>query len=129
MPVIAYIDFAINGIYFLDILVSFRTTYYNNDGEEIYDPLMIAINYFKTLFVFDVLVCIPFNYFIWTDTDIMKIVSILKITRFPRLMKMINRLEMRDDSKAIIGILVMTVYLFVYIHIVTCLWYYLISID
>jgi potassium voltage-gated channel Eag-related subfamily H protein 5 len=129
MPVIAYIDFAINGIYFLDILVSFRTTYYNNDGEEIYDPLMIAINYFKTLFVFDVLVCIPFNYFIWTDTDIMKIVSILKITRFPRLMKMINRLEMRDDSKAIFGILVMTIYLFVYIHIVTCLWYYLISID
>lgn len=59
----------------------------------------------------------------------MKIVSILKITRFPRLMKMINRLEMRDDSLAVFGILVMTIYLFVYIHIVTCLWYYLIDIE
>jgi hypothetical protein len=59
----------------------------------------------------------------------MKVLGILKISRIPRLSDIINRLDMRDDKKAYFGILVMTIYLFVYVHCTTCLFYYLISLD
>lgn len=82
-----------------------------------------------TFFLFDVVVCIPWQEFIILDTDIMKVLGILKITRIPRLSDIINRLDMRDDVKAYFGILVMTIYLFVYVHCTTCLFFYLMSLD
>jgi|LauGreDrversion4_2_1035121.scaffolds.fasta_scaffold112305_3 hypothetical protein len=127
MAPIFYLDLIVNFIYLLDFLITLRTTFYNKDGEEVFDPWKIALNYLKTIMIPDILVCIPFQLFI--ASPLIKVIQILKVTRIPRLSSIINRLDMRDDQKAIFAILAMTIYLFVYINITTCLWYYLISIE
>ena len=83
----------------------------------------------RTLFIFDVVVCIPWQEFIILETDILKVLGILKITRIPLLSTIINRLDMRDDVKAYFAILVMTIYLFIYVHCATCLFFYIMSLD
>ena len=59
----------------------------------------------------------------------MKIVGILKITRIPTLSKIINRIDFREEMKGYFAILVMTTYLFIYVHCTTCLFFFLMSID
>jgi hypothetical protein len=74
-------------------------------------------------------VCIPWQEVIILETDILKIIGILKITRLPKLAKIINRLDMKDVVKAYFAIFVMAIYLFVYIHVTTCIFFYLMSLD
>ena len=45
----------------LDILISFRTTYDDSDGNEITDGCMIAKNYFFGRFLIDLMSTIPFD--------------------------------------------------------------------
>jgi hypothetical protein len=52
------IDFA----FFVDILVNFRTSFFNPlSGEEIFEPKEIASNYLKTRFIIDILATVPFD--------------------------------------------------------------------
>ena len=45
-PVILYLNYLIDVIFFLDIVLNFRTTYFSGKtGDEIYDPRKIARNY------------------------------------------------------------------------------------
>lgn len=81
----------------MDVAVNFRTTYYNDEGEEVTDFKLIAVDYLTSTFIFDILVCVPWQLFILPNDDIMKVVGILKVTRIPRLSSMINRLDMKDD--------------------------------
>ena len=50
-----------NIFFILDILVQMNTTYYDNDGEEIYSKSRIRTNYIAGLFLVDLLSSIPFD--------------------------------------------------------------------
>lgn len=56
-------DNMIEGIFFIDILLEFRTTYIDEQtGEEIYDPRKIAKTYIKGIvFYIDVMAIVPFD--------------------------------------------------------------------
>ncbi len=55
-------DWITFGFFVLDILVNLRTTYYNDNNEEIIDQKMIAYNYVKSIqFLFDVLSTLPIS--------------------------------------------------------------------
>lgn len=80
------IDQTINIIFLIDILISFRTTYYNKRGEEVFDPKHIAKEYFKSFrFWADFLSCIPFDRMIKTRGDALKTFGVLKLVRISRL--------------------------------------------
>lgn len=80
------IDQIINAFFLIDIVLNFRTTYYNKRGEEIFSPKMIALDYLISIrFAFDVLACIPFDLMIKTSGDALKVVGVLKLIRISRL--------------------------------------------
>lgn len=55
----------IDGLFFIDIIVNFRTTYMNSiTGDEIWSPSMIAKHYIRSIgFWIDFISFIPFDYF------------------------------------------------------------------
>ena len=124
-----YVDYGINAIYAVDLLINFRTSFYNEDGEEVKSTLAIARRYLKSTLLFDIIVCIPWHELIVLNTDVLKILGVFKVTRIAHLSTIINRLDMKDVVKAYFAILIKVVYLVIYVHFTTCLWFYLISSD
>jgi hypothetical protein len=52
----------IDGIFFIDLIFNFRTTYFSvRTGEEIINSKKIAINYLRNSFCIDLLSTIPFD--------------------------------------------------------------------
>ena len=55
------IDWIINGLFFIDILIIFNTVFYNEDFEKIDTRKGIALEYIKGWFIIDFICCIPFD--------------------------------------------------------------------
>jgi len=57
-----YINWIFDSIFFIDIIVNFRTSFTNTmTGDEVTDFKLIAKNYLKLRFWIDVLATIPFD--------------------------------------------------------------------
>lgn len=56
------IDLIIDILFFIDIIITFNTAYYNSYGELITNRKVIALSYLKTYFILDLLTIIPFTY-------------------------------------------------------------------
>lgn len=91
----------------MDILLTFRTTFYNKRGEEVFDSKQIAIDYLTSIrFYFDFLSCIPWDLMVETqaEKDALRITGILKLIRITRIAEILQKVELRDDKKALIQI-------------------------
>jgi hypothetical protein len=53
--------------------------------------------------------------------------GLLKLIRILRLSKIIRNLSVSEELKALFKILQLTLYLFLYIHLVGCLWFYFVD--
>ena len=49
-------------VFFLDILLNFRTTFVNHKGEVVSNSKDITINYIKTWFFLDLVAALPFDF-------------------------------------------------------------------
>ena len=58
-PLMTTMNHIIDFVFFIDILICFRTSYINEKGIEVTNPRDMAWNYMKTYFVFDLLATIP----------------------------------------------------------------------
>eukprot|EP01051_Picozoa_sp_SAG22_P003475 SAG22_NODE_170_length_16713_cov_33.746298_7_plen_679_part_00 len=63
-----WFDLVVDMYFIADMVVSFRTAYYNTKGILKYKPKSIARNYFKGWFAIDLVSCFPFNYVAYLDT-------------------------------------------------------------
>jgi hypothetical protein len=73
-------------VFFLDLIVNFRTTFYNQRGEEVFESKAIAYDYmFSTRFFSDFLACFPWDRVISTRGDAVKAFGIMKLFRVSRL--------------------------------------------
>ena len=60
--VISYVNYVIDVIFFLDIVLNFRTTYFSaKTGDEIFAPEKIARNYLGGKLAIDLLASIPID--------------------------------------------------------------------
>ena len=99
-------DVIINILFIIDIIVQFNTSFYNQEGEEIRDRKEIATRYmFKGMFIFDFLSSIPYDAF---NLDSFKVLKILKITRISRMTKAINKMELKEENKAVSAVQFLT---------------------
>ena len=55
------IDWIINGLFFIDIIIIFNSVLYNEDFEKIDTRKDIALQYIKGWFIIDFICCIPFD--------------------------------------------------------------------
>jgi len=131
-------NYIIDFFFFLDILISFRTVTMNEKGVEIVKSWDIAKNYLKSTFIIDFLATFPFDLILEifkaeavkgkisvSATDkYVEIFGILKLGRILRLSKIIAFLKTTSDVKASLKILKMVLFLVVYLHCYTCLWWF-----
>ena len=102
-PSYATLDLIINFMFFVDIVLGFRTTYFNAFGQEVREPKQIAWNYITGMFVVDFLSSIPYRYvaYIIPFFSTLSVLKILKITRISRFAPFVQKLELDEGDKAV----------------------------
>ena len=94
----------IDFIFLMDILVNFRTTFYDIEtGDEVFDPKRTSKKYLKSRFTIDLLSTIPFDnvalIFTESSSPILQLFSLLKLVRISRLGRIIERMNVTQDMK------------------------------
>lgn len=133
-PFIQTINNLTDLFFFLDILVSFRTTYADMEtGDEVFSGKHAAIEYLKTRFIIDFVSTVPVD----TIAEIitgeskpeLKLFSLLKLVRVTRLGKMIAKMNVTQYVKNILKLLQLFFYVIMYLHCAGCLWYVVVAQD
>ena len=122
-------EFVIDGLFFLDVVVSFNTAYIDSKTELlIVDRRKIAENYFKTFFWVDLLSSIPFDDIVKDSLSsssflsVIRLMRLLKIVRLLKLKKMFNYLENLDINQAYVGSQSLIFKILLICHTTACLW-------
>jgi hypothetical protein len=124
------IEASINMIFMIDIILTFRITYVSiTSGDEIFDPKQIAKNYLLgPKMILDILSSIPFNA-IDPTANILPLLGMLKLIRVGRITDVIRNLNSRAENKAGLRVLWLIFFVFLYIHLMACLWNMIVTID
>ena len=126
--VIQEIDYSFDLLFFLDLLLNLFTTFSTPSGIEVLNLSQIQRHYVKSgNFWLDLLAVIPFDGIVeWSDAGIhstsLKAVRCLKLIRLFRLRRLISLLKLHKDLKIILKIVIVLYFLFLFIHIFSCLW-------
>lgn len=118
-------NMVIDGIFLMDVFVNFRTTFINHDGQEVKDQKRISIRYLKGMFIFDFLSSLPLSQFIAASW--VKYFKLLKIIRIKKLNSVIQRLEFREEQKAVLKIMKLILVLCLIMHVIGCTWFFLVD--
>ena len=113
-------------IFGIDIMVQFRTTYFSVEGEEVRDWKKIAKRYMKGMFFIDFIATVPWNYI---GLDQLRLLKICKVTRITRFDKVIQKLELKEDQKAMVKIFKLILTLLLIMHIIGCIWYIVVKFE
>lgn len=119
-------EYLVLSFFWIDIILNFRTTYFNENTDEIISSVMIAKKYIKSWnFLIDVCSALPISEIIST-TRIAKNLKWVVLTKSLRLLR-INRLikYLKDNSMKILYKILR--YFFAYLLIVTYLRFFLLS--
>mmetsp|Transcript_26614 Transcript_26614/g.47861 ORF Transcript_26614/g.47861 Transcript_26614/m.47861 type:complete len:855 (-) Transcript_26614:1837-4401(-) len=124
--------------FFADLLLNFRTTFYNpKTGDEVHDPKEIRMHYLTSYsFYTDLATTIPWDKFIYlvmlgTDFGFDKASSIMviRIIRIVKFDSIINNIQVRDDIKVIVRMVQLIFYLLVYVHVIACFWKVIVDVE
>ena len=138
-PPLAIFEFMIDCVFMLDILFSFRTSYFDelNDCVETV-PHEIRNHYIRTWFFIDLVSTLPFDIivplFMGGDSSSLSSIRIIKFVRLSRILKMfrltkltkfLTKLEdVLGISPAFFELLKYLIIVILVTHLVCCLWYY-----
>jgi hypothetical protein len=106
--------------FILDIFLQLNTTFYDADGEEIFDKRRIRIHYLCGMFTVDLLSSIPIE--IILPNHPLRVLNILKILRIFRLTAIINKMNVDEEAKSQMRILQLIFLLMLCMHIVGSAW-------
>ena len=103
VPSYQTLDLIINILFIFDILIGFRTTFFDALGNEIRSPTLIAKKYIKGMFFVDFFSSIPYRYVkqIFKPIENISFLKILKIARISRFGPFVQRLELNAEDKAV----------------------------
>lgn len=135
--ILRLVDFFIDGLFLIDIILTFNTCYYSEEVQLIDDRKIIAITYLKGWFTIDLTACIPFNFLMGPSNNNVisslaragRLFRVLKLARFLRLFQVFkdrNRLMKQISSFFKIGsgferlFYFILIFIFV-IHFVSCM--------
>ena len=125
------LDSLIDVVFFIDIIFRFRTTFIDPiSGEEIMDSLLITKRYiFSSNFVQDILSTLPINVFVEDGPIILELLGLLKILRVFRISSVIMNANTSQENKACLKVLQLVFFMFLYIHLMGCFWYFIVRIE
>jgi hypothetical protein len=131
------IDIVIDIFFFLDICLSFRTCFINDDSALVTDWKKIAIVYLKGWFLIDFVSTVPIDRLASlsssADSDSLRVIKVVRVLRLVRLIKLVKLLqidEMLDTyenyipiPRGMISITVMVARIVFVAHLIACMWY------
>lgn len=106
------IDLIGNVFFFMDIILQMNTTYYDRDGEEIFNKKKIRVHYIFGMFLVDLSSSLPIEVVCPPLPQYTRLLNILKIIRVRRLTTVINKMNVDEEIKSV------SLYQFKYISII-----------
>ena len=130
--VVAFIDACVDLLFLVDIIIRFRTTFLDpKQSIEIRDPHIIAKKYLKGSFFIDFISSVPFNSLISTSSTVLAFfldfLGMLKLLRLGRLYTTVQRSNMEQEIKVYFKVAMISIYLLVIIHLLSCIWFQVVS--
>ncbi|VEN41997.1 unnamed protein product, partial [Callosobruchus maculatus] len=122
------LDVLVEALFFIDIILNFRTTYVSRKGEVVSDWRAISLNYLRTWFVVDMLAALPFDllYALYGADSSGTLSSghthLIKLTRLLRLARLLQKMDRYSQYSAMILTLLMLCFTLV-AHWLACIWY------
>lgn len=132
------LNLAIDGLFAMDIVLSFRTAYHSVEDDALMISLPhIAKNYLKGWFPIDLISTVPFDEIVSAAlgnsgsslgfTKLVKIVRLLRLFKMARLLKLGHYVTKLEDysgiSPVVFDLLVILVEVFFIAHWVCCIWW------
>ncbi|XP_025832214.1 potassium voltage-gated channel subfamily H member 8-like [Agrilus planipennis] len=118
-------DVVVEALFFIDIILNFRTSYVNKKGEVVSDWKSISINYLRTWFLVDLLAALPFDllYALYGGEKVgPSHTHLVKLTRLLRLARLLQKMDRYSQYSAMILTLLMLSFTLV-AHWLACIWY------
>ncbi|TNM98296.1 hypothetical protein fugu_014542 [Takifugu bimaculatus] len=117
------VDFIVDIMFIVDIVINFRTTYVNSNEEVVTQSSLIAIHYFKGWFLIDMVAAIPFDLLIFRSADeTTTLIGLLKTARLLRLVRVARKLDRYSEYGAAVLFLLMCTFALI-AHWLACIWY------
>ena len=97
-----WFDAGVDFYFVIDVVVNFRTAYYDIDGEFVYwPPRRLASHYVKSWFTVDLLSCLPINYLPYiladdSDTTIPRSNKAFRLLRMFRLFRLFRLMKLKS---------------------------------
>lgn len=142
-----FIDTILTGIFFLDVLVTLNTAYFDSEGKLICSRKQIFYNYLKAWLIVDVIACIPFDMIQYslnpngkraTYNTLSKLVRLKSLPRLFRLSKVLvlfketRTFPLLDSiyyffslSHSGVRLISTLSMILLSLHIISCLWYFM----
>jgi hypothetical protein len=125
-------DSIIDLIFTLDIILRFRTTYIDQvSGEEVDDSYLIGMRYIKSpQFFLDLISTVPLDeFFPDNEIGVLKFLGLFKIFRVFRISNVIMNLNQSQELKALLKVVQLIFYMFLYIHAAGTTWNFFVTIE
>ena len=126
------VDYVIDALFFVDIFLNFRTTYYDGDYEMVLDWRQISRKYVKTWFMLDFVAVFPFELFtLGTSSDsgaASSVTGLLKLPRLLRLGRLLKKLDQVAAANAFRIVHLLVGFLLI-AHWVACLWWFVGKVE
>ena len=117
----------IDFLFIVDVIITFRTTFRDDEGNEVVEPLDIAKGYIKGSFALDLISSIPFHAIF--ELKALELLGILKILRVARISSFIRKMNFAADYKVLLKIILLVLYTVLAMHWVACLWFIIVSMK
>ncbi|XP_071050671.1 voltage-gated delayed rectifier potassium channel KCNH8 isoform X2 [Onthophagus taurus] len=125
------VDVIVEALFFIDIVLNFRTTYVNKKGEVVSDWRSISVNYLRTWFIVDMLAALPFDLLhalyggdnsSVSATFTIHNIHLIKLTRLLRLARLLQKIDRYAQYSAMILTLLMLSFTLM-AHWLACIWF------
>ncbi|XP_059893420.1 potassium voltage-gated channel subfamily H member 6-like [Gadus macrocephalus] len=118
------VDFMVDVLFIVDIVINFRTSYVNHNDEVITVPCRVAKHYITGWFAIDLFAALPFDLLIFRSRsdEMATFIGLLKTARLLRLVRVARKLDRYSEYGAAVLFLLMCTFALI-AHWLACLWY------
>lgn len=126
LPGLKVLDYIIDSVFFVDIILNFCHAYIDKHGVEVVDPLLVRKNYLNTWFTVDFLGFFPFEVILITFSVEMQVglFNLFKLPRLLRLGRLMKKLDQLSGAN-VLRILKLMFFFALFAHWIACIWFYL----
>ncbi|KAL7830809.1 hypothetical protein SRHO_G00319360 [Serrasalmus rhombeus] len=120
-------DIAVEILFIIDIVLSFRTTYVSKSGQVIFNARQICIHYLTTWFIIDLVAALPFDLLYTFRVSVVShrqvsVVHLLKTIRLLRLLRLLQKMDRFSQHSTVVLTLLMSMFALL-AHWMACIWY------